>query len=284
MEWLLHNRLAHFNCQDFGLETQDFTTHVLALLQDASWDRYDVRRRRLDFLLSACPEHHAAVMSIYREYYLGGDTRLLQPFTDHLSAEQIQAFYQIIPFRKRSHARFSLRYQHGQWHCTREKGRVTFMQGDGEDLRALPRIFQPMPETVDHNAYLKRFLCFAADTVRTRHPDSTTLNIDMHFMALHLHGEHAASNAPEGVHQDGSDYIVSALVLARENVTGGTSLIYEANDKMTPIHEHTLEVGQGILQEDQHSSLWHTVSAVHPIDPTHDATRAILGLDINFLK
>jgi len=222
-------------------------------------------------------------MSIYREYYLGGDNRLFQPFTDRFSAEQIHTFYQIIPFRKRSHARFTLHYKHGQWHVTREKGRVAFMQGDGEDLRAFPRIFQPMPETVNHDPYLNHFLYFAADTVHTRHPDKTTLHIDMHFMALHLHDENAASNAPEGIHQDGADYIVSALVLAHKNVTGGTSLIYEANDKITPIHEHTLQVGQGILQEDQHSSLWHTVSAVQPIDPTRDATRAILGIDINFV-
>lgn len=283
MEWLLNNRLAQFNCQDFGLETEDFTDHVLALLQDASWDRYDVRRRQLAFLLSTCPDHHDAVMSIYREYYLGGDNRLLQPFTDRFSAEQIHAFYQIIPFRKRSHARFTLRHHNAQWQATREKGRVAFMQGDGKDLRALPRVFQPMPETVNHDPYLNRFLYFVADTVHARHPDNTTLHIDMHFMALHLHGAHAASNAPEGVHQDGSDYIVSALVLARKNVTGGTSLIYEANDNIAPIHEHTLQVGQGILQEDQHSSLWHTVSAAHPIDPNCDATRAILGVDINFV-
>ena len=74
MKWLLNNRLAQFNCQDFGLETEDFTDHVLALLQDASWDRYDVRRRRLAFLLSTYPDHHDAVMSIYREYYLGAIT------------------------------------------------------------------------------------------------------------------------------------------------------------------------------------------------------------------
>jgi len=63
MKWLLNNRLAQFNCQDFGLETEDFTSHMLALLQDASWDRYDVRRRRLEFLLSTCSEHHAAVIA-----------------------------------------------------------------------------------------------------------------------------------------------------------------------------------------------------------------------------
>ena len=51
MEWLLNNRLAHFDCEDFGLETHVFTQHVLKLMHDASWDRYDTRRRRLEYLL-----------------------------------------------------------------------------------------------------------------------------------------------------------------------------------------------------------------------------------------
>ncbi|MDY3245082.1 2OG-Fe dioxygenase family protein [Campylobacter sp.] len=39
-----------------------------------------------------------------------------------------------------------------------------------------------------------------------------------------------STNSPEGIHQDGMDFIMSAFVIDRKNINGAKSIIYE-NDK-----------------------------------------------------
>jgi len=88
--------------------------------------------------------------------------------------------------------------------------------------------------------------------------------------------------APEGIHQDGSAFIVSALVVERHNVVGGTSRVYYAKEA-SPALEYQLQPGEGILQSDTHNEYWHGVTPIYPADPTQNAYRSILGLDIEFV-
>jgi len=90
-----------------------------------------------------------------------------------------------------------------------------------------------------------------------------------------------ADNAPEGIHQDGADYIVSALVIERRNVQGGTSIIY-GPDKQTIYLTVTLQPGQGIFQADQGSDLWHDVTPIvlELNSSGGEGVRNILGFDI----
>ena len=69
------------------------------------------------------------------------------------------------------------------------------------------------------------------------------------------------SNSPEGLHQDGFPFIVSALVVERENIYGGESEIY-AGDKKTLILKTALQPGFGLLQPDLGSDLWHLVTPI----------------------
>ncbi|MCR2089001.1 2OG-Fe dioxygenase family protein [Campylobacter upsaliensis] len=64
-----------------------------------------------------------------------------------------------------------------------------------------------------------------------------------------------ATNSPEGIHQDGMDFIMSAFVVERKNIRGAKSIIY-MEDKKTRIFETILKDGQGILQVDANSPLW----------------------------
>ena len=60
--------------------------------------------------------------------------------------------------------------------------------------------------------------------------DSVDMNVHQSF--VQAFPEKAGSNAPEGIHQDGSDYIVSALVVDRGNIVGEISKIYGPDKKM----------------------------------------------------
>ena len=88
--------------------------------------------------------------------------------------------------------------------------------------------------------------------------------------------------APEGMHQDGVSFIVSAMVLERANVEGGISSIYY-NDSGDLALEVKLSEGEGILQSDLEHGYWHSVSPVFPVVSTKPAYRSIIGLDIEFI-
>ena len=83
------------------------------------------------------------------------------------------------------------------------------------------------------------------------------------------------------MHQDGADYIVSATVLERCNVSGGASVISLAGPGGPPaIDSIVLKEGQGLFQADAGADLWHGVMPVKPLRQELPAYRSILGLDI----
>lgn len=90
-------------------------------------------------------------------------------------------------------------------------------------------------------------------------------------------------NSPEGIHQDGAGYIVSALVVERKGITGGMSYIF-GPDKKTKYFAKTLQQGEGLFQADKGSTLWHTVTKIKPDKNHSSGFRNIIGFDINILE
>jgi hypothetical protein len=108
------------------------------------------------------------------------------------------------------------------------------------------------------------------------------MRVTLHQMLTYADSPDGREPAPEGTHQDGSPFIVSALVIERQNVVGGVSRVYyNKNDGLAL--EYELPPGYGILQSDTHNEYWHQVTAVYPLDPAQIAYRSILGLDIDFV-
>jgi len=95
-------------------------------------------------------------------------------------------------------------------------------------------------------------------------------------------------NSPEGVHEDGAPYIISALVINRENALGGTSQIYEKLEDGTQelIFEKVLNPGEFIFQADTGeektfgNDLWHYVTGISPTSVAEIGVRDIIGFDI----
>jgi hypothetical protein len=77
---------------------------------------------------------------------------------------------------------------------------------------------------------------------------------------------------PEGRHQDGVT-LVSSLLVARRNATGGTSSVYDANGR--EVLTTTLsEPGTLLVGDDRHT--WHSVSPIRPIATDAPALRDVL--------
>ena len=87
-----------------------------------------------------------------------------------------------------------------------------------------------------------------------------------------------STNSPEGIHKDGAHWIISALIINKFNISGGSSIIYD-NFKNT-LFTTNLDILHGIFMNDQ--KFFHNVT---PILSSHSNTfgfRDIIGLDIFF--
>jgi hypothetical protein len=102
-----------------------------------------------------------------------------------------------------------------------------------------------------------------------------SIDISVHQVRQMCYPNITAHNSPEGIHRDGADYIVSALIINRTNINGGMSIIYDENKNK--IHESILKEGEGIFQEDK--KLWHYVEKIESIN-NFIGYRDILGFDI----
>lgn len=81
--------------------------------------------------------------------------------------------------------------------------------------------------------------------------------------------------APEGIHQDGTDFLTLHMV-RRWNVAGGESTIYDLERR--PLASYTMreEFDSFILEDPR---IMHGVTSVLPADGRNQGTRDLLGLD-----
>lgn len=105
------------------------------------------------------------------------------------------------------------------------------------------------------------------------------MDISVHQVRLISYLNKISDNAPEGIHRDGADYIVSALILNKNNILNGKSIIYD-QDK-NKLDEYQLELGEFIFQEDK--NLWHDITPILA-DNDYFGYRDILGFDLKIIE
>lgn len=277
-----------FEVDGLGMAFDDLRREVLPSYAELPWDEYDAKRERVDLLRAGWPEHEARLLEFLPAYFAGArDLDDVRDLVDGLTAEQALAFDAIRPYRRRALATFALsksaRDESG-WRIEREPEAAFAQTGDHEsDYRNFERRFEPStPAVTNGPAYRALIGRVASIADAARGGSLRTLRVACHQMHLVARPQSAVSNAPEGIHQDGSDYIVSALVLERTGIEGGESVVY-GPDKSTEYLRHTLQEGQGIFQADAGSPLWHWVTPIHPSDPASGqvASRSVLGFDVH---
>ena len=279
--------LRVFNLSGMGIHQNAFIKKLAPTFQDLPWDEYDVRREQISLLHGAFPDEQRRLEMFNRDYYVGGcDTSDIADLIGMLSTEKKREFDAIMPHRRRSLARFHVRKLSRQlWNVARiSAGNYSQSQG-GDDFRIAARIFQEMDRSVTEYAGFQKFLVRLGQMVEDIHHRPEYLEINAHQVTTVARREKFGEGAPEGTHQDGMDYIVSALVIERKHVHGGLSYVY-GSDKTTPYLHITLRPGQGIFQTDIKSPFWHSVTPIR-IDPNAGddvvGERSILGFDIKIL-
>ena len=80
------------------------------------------------------------------------------------------------------------------------------------------------------------------------HKKIKEVDLHLHQVRQTAYSDIESHNSPEGIHRDGADYIVSAMVITRNNIIGGESIIYDQNKMIQ--YKSILDDEEGIYQED----------------------------------
>lgn len=174
---------------------------------------------------------------------------------------------------------------------TRQPVESFTQQVEEDDVRSWPRVFSEAPKHHVETPLLRSFLLAIAHKVQQFTPDRIKeIQFVVHFMSVKATIQTAGDNSPEGAHEDGADFIVSALVINRKNLKGGESQIIEKFEDGTKeiICKRILQPGEFVFQADTGeekiygNDLWHHVSPFYVADETKpEGWRDIIGFDIN---
>lgn len=138
----------------------------------------------------------------------------------------------------------------------------------------IERWFQPiLPEVADSAAF-RALSDFAHALFSQLAPEVERWQVEAHQFRIEALPDQPGQPTPEGVHRDGVDYVLVALI-DRQNIREGTTTIHSADG--TQLGAFTLIDPLDIaLVDDQR--VWHGVTAVEPLDPGAPAWRDVLVL------
>jgi hypothetical protein len=140
----------------------------------------------------------------------------------------------------------------------------------------IARDFAPLlPGTVDnpflHALVRSTFACLPVPGER----QGKTWEVRIHQLRIVATPEEPGLPAPEGVHQDGTDWLTLHLV-RRHNIVGGETTIYDLGGK--PIQRYTMQdTLDSLILEDPR--IMHGVTPVHSADGRTVGMRDLLGVD-----
>ncbi|MDP2593903.1 MAG: 2OG-Fe dioxygenase family protein [bacterium] len=280
--------LRVFNLETFGVDRKSFLRDMKPMFSVLHLDPYDAKRAKVELLKKRFPAEAERLNDFLADYYAGQrDLAAVFDLIAKLSAPERNEFDRIgmTGRRKRSVARFMLGRVRGRWVMERLPAKRYQQKVGSEDPRALVRIFNGMEAMVSDHPQIRQLMQCLADEVCALRPGTRVLELTVHQMFVFADIMSTGDNSPEGIHQDGADYVVSALVIERAGIVGGESIVY-GSDKKTEYLRRTLAEGEGIFQADAGSPLWHYVTPVreNPAVPPDYGHRSILGFDIDVLE
>lgn len=138
----------------------------------------------------------------------------------------------------------------------------------------IQRVFEPMRDDVATSPVLGRIVRFVIDCLPI--DPKAPMDVNAHQIRV-IAGDQSASPTPEGLHQDGHDFVAQVLI-RRHNITGAESTVLNETRDETLVRQ-TLETSFDLVVVDDHRT-WHGVSAFERAGPG-PAFRDMLIIDFN---
>ena len=278
--------ILKFNLRDIGIDLSKLQ-NICPTYESLPWDMYLVKRDQVDFLIEKFPWLKQFFLETFLPNYFADIASLsdVSRLVDRFNKEDIAAFEEIQPYRRRGISSFLLEKsgEGFEWNIE-QLPYVPYSQTSDVllDYRNLPRSFPPSPVEVTSNDEFRKILAYLAmftDIAEKGKTKKIKIICQQVGIVSKPDDNREESNAPEGIHQDGCDYIVSALVVERKGIIGGESVVY-AEDKKIELLRTLLLEGDAIFQADAGSPLWHDVEPIESDGSPVQGIRNIIGYDI----
>jgi len=279
------------NLKTINIDQAEFIKFFSPLFEELPWDPYDPRRLRVNFLFAAFPKDRNSINTLFKDYFTGKiELSAFQKWIDQLDEKQLKDFESIESWRRRSVSQFIVDDVET---INRETVDQFVQEVESSDYRSWPRVFEEAPKEHVENDLFRALLSEFYTIVKSVRPDLKKLKVIAHFMSVKATAKAPGDNSPEGAHEDGADFIVSALVVNRINVNGGESQILEMleDGKKEIVFKRTLAPGEFVFQADTGeeliygNDLWHHVTPFHIADESKgEGWRDIIGFDLIVCK
>jgi hypothetical protein len=275
--------INEFNLSDFGIEIYTLIQQIGPTFDSLTLDVYEKRRQEVAFLRNRFPEYHSVINAFFFDYMTSkASLNDLSNIISTLSSSELFALEQVGAVRHRSIAKFDVAFNAENQSDAKSAVKLERVSAAGFvqmtnkslDFRALPRYFAEASEQVTNNSSVQKLLRSVVAKVKEQH------HTPIHGLELTLHQVIVSVDAetpfilPDGIHQDGADYIVSAIPIIMTGVVAPLSTVYDAS--LNPMLETQLGIGQGLLHDDR--TYWHSVSTL--VSSGAAGKRGTLGLDV----
>ena len=276
---------------DLKMDTRSFLDFFKPFFEQLQDDVYMVRSKQIAFLKKIFPDDVTAIENHHKSYFEGRSSiEVLSYWIQRLDADQKQELHQVSMItRQRNISSFIVEIWDDEYFVERvvQQG----FEQDVDDFRVWKRVFKQASREAVENDLFSKLLTKMAKMVKDIHPEVRKIQITSHFMRTLSDTKIKGENAPEGIHEDGSQYIMSALVINRQNVLGAESQVYEKRNPGTNdlIFKRELEPGEFLFQADTGeeftfgNDLCHYVTPIEPDDNTQLGIRDIIGFDMDIL-
>ena len=282
----LDTPITVLNVGQYGVNVDALQHQMREAYSEFEWDSYLLQQNKISLIKEVVPQESLARVSndtwydIYTGVIQNPELYTVFPGLSSSDKSRIEA---LVPTRKRCMSEYSMHWN-GKWNIERipsslvSQTRAQIASDVEIDYRQSKRKFKELPEEL-FDSNLRALLVGVADMVKETRPSIQKLDISVHNTVVYCHPQQLTTNSPEGIHQDGVEFIVSALVIERNNISGGKSIIY-GRDKCTKLFQAELQAGQGIFQADLGTELWHEVTPITVVDPTRSGYRSTIGFDV----
>lgn len=273
------SKVEIFNLSNLGIDTSSFVKKIKEYYQHYEYDNYLYRQCLIKNAVNLGLVSLVDDKKIIEEFYLEGKGEFINLLSINNDIKKGVSRY-----RKRMIITLLVN-RNGD--IERQLG-TGFGQENADvvsgafDFRKYPRFFREAPSEA-LNEYILKITNHFSRKIFNTNSLINMIKVVIHYTIVNAHCGEVNTNSPEGIHQDGMDYIISALVVERENITGGVSKIYypDYNNEIVNIE---LGEGMGIFQPDMNTELWHEVSDIYISDDRFPGYRSTVGFDFEVIK
>ena len=136
----------------------------------------------------------------------------------------------------------------------------------------IERWFEPIHDAISNGATLTNLLALAHREFQARSPNVHAWHVEVHQFRIEARADVPGQPTPEGIHRDGVDWVLVALV-SRRNIRSGMTTVHAPDGKQLGSFTLTEPLDAAWVDDNR---VFHGVTAVEPLDASQPAFRDVL--------